>query len=147
MKENLICALSRASQRRISSALLTSAAKKTCQSNKQGAKPLKMKRRHHQKEETLHFSYSMLNNINRGKKEGGKSSFFWFNSTCRAVYLRYNESGGGRVFSIRPHSNALCLYFFVASLRSDQKIIMLDLILGLDIHMHTNRTSAVTIYT
>ena len=79
-----MCAVSRASQQRISSALLTSAAKKTCQSNKQGAKPLKMKRRHHQKEETPHFSYSMLNNINKGKKEG-KNPLFVLNSLCQTA--------------------------------------------------------------
>ena len=63
--------------------------KQTCQSNKQGAKPLKMKRRHHQKKEHTVFilcgTYlTCMYNIGRTKKFNFFTSYSAYHSVQRS---------------------------------------------------------------
>ena len=102
--------------------------KQTCQSNKQGAKPLKMKRRHHQKKEHTVFilcgTYlNCMYNIGRTKK---KSNFFTSYSAYHSVQRSRKKCvtilvSNFLLWWLRFYRNEFMLSYEALSLRSCQK--------------------------
>ena len=99
--------------------------KQTCQSNKQGAKPLKMKRRHHQKKEHAVFilcgTYlNCMYNIGRTKKFNFFASYSAYHSVQRSrKKMCYNPCPDFFYDDLRPISLHSIFEFWISELISN----------------------------